>query len=938
VLLERERELSELEAAIDEVRVGQGRALGIEAGAGLGKTRLLEEVRKAGYVNELKVLTARATELEREFPFSLARQLFDAPLAALSAEDRDEIFAGASAARAALQLDQDGDYDTFAVLHGLYWVTAAMAQRTPLLLAIDDLHWADSASLDYLGFLLPRLEELPVLLVMAARSDEPEPADGLGRVLADGSVRHLSPAPLSQAGSAELLARELDREPDPAFVAACQEVTGGNPFMLAELVRTLVEREVDPIAEQVEFLQKLAPEGVTRLVLARLLRLPARAAKVARWLAVLGDDSDSRLVAELAELDREELHRTADALRSSAILDEGSNLRFVHPLVRNAIYADMPAGQRVEAHSRAAAAMRAHDVDAEQIATQLLAGEARGERVTVETLLEVAERSLATGAPRSAVAYLLRGLDEPPPADLRTAVLDQLITASFRAGDPSSLPGFEAELSREIEREPTLRSRWAAPLTMLMAMQGRFEEAAAMLKDGVEVAVAENDLERAFQLEAHLATIALVVPSVPAVNLDRFVDQIDPDSPAGRLAAAMEVRYAEVNGTATDVSAAAKRALAKDGVIFAEEPELISSTLTVLALVSADEIDAARYGAQRALAIAEEGDANPPQLVRAWFLRGFVAWGVGDLIEAEADLRQAISLARMAGIMPLVMTQTPILAHVLIERDEVEAAEAELQSIGMASGPLPPNSISGGALAVRGQMHYEQGRFELAAEDCAAVSTLADELGLGFGPVGMVAPFAAHSLIAIGERERAEDLVFGLTESFRNWGAPASISHYLRAVAVVRGGNEAVEALEEAVAILEDSPRRLQRLHALVDLGAALRAEGRRTEARPPLREAIQLARRCGAMRAARRARDELQATGLTVRRYTPIGVESLTPSERRVAELAASGMTNRQIAQSLFVTVKTVEAHLSAAYDKLDIGSRRELSGALENGSPEEP
>lgn len=136
--------------------------------------------------------------------------------------------------------------------------------------------------------------------------------------------------------------------------------------------------------------------------------------------------------------------------------------------------------------------------------------------------------------------------------------------------------------------------------------------------------------------------------------------------------------------------------------------------------------------------------------------------------------------------------------------------------------------------------------------------------------------------------------------------------------------------LEKATGKLSGSPMRLGHAKALRDLGVALRHEGRRAEAREPLREAIELARRCGAVRVAKRAHEELQATGEKVRSYAPIGVESLTPSERRVAELAASGMTNRQIAQSLFVTVKTVEAHLSAAYDKLDISSRRQLPEAL--------
>ncbi len=933
-LLQREREMDVLEEALREAAGGRGVAVGIEADAGLGKTRLLHEVRAMGTAAGFDVLTARATELEREFPFALARQLFDAPLAALSLEEREEIFAGADAARAALQPDQGGDFDTFAVLHGLYWVAAALAQRAPLLLAVDDLHWADPGSLEFLGFLLPRLEELPVLMVMAARSDEPEAADGLGRVLADGSVRHLSPAPLRQPASAELVAHELDRVPDAAFSAACHEATGGNPFLLVELARTLAERAVEPTADQVEFLRELAPEGVARLVLIRLARLPAGAVPVAQWLAILGDEErDHRLVAELADLDLEALHRSADALRASAILDGGGHLRFSHPLVRNAIYADMPAGQRTEAHSRAAAALRERGADAERIATQLLAGEARGDRATVETLIEAGERALAAGAPRSAMTYLTRALREPPPQDLHVEVLDRLIAASFQAGDASALPAIEADVARAMEDDPSLRSRWAVPLTMVMAVQGRFEDAASMLKGAVEVAVAEGDVERAFQLEAHLATLALLVPSVPKVSLEHYLDQIDPDSPAGRLAAAMEIRSAMVNGTGAEAADAAKRALAHDGIIFSEEPELAAALVAVITLVVTDEIEAGRRAAELALATAREVN-GAPQLARGWSLRGFAAWGGGDLIEAEADMRQAIDLARLAGIVPIVMMNTPPLVEILIERDELDAAEAELKGIGMDAGPVPPNFPSIQLLVIRVHLRWEQRRVEEAAADFAALAAIADDLGLGDAPILSAAPWAVPAMIAIGERDRAQEWAEAALVGARRFGVPSSISHAQRTFAAARGGKEAVEALREAVAILEDSPRRLQRLHALVDLGAALRAEGRRVEAREPLREAIQLARRCGAVRAAKRAREELQATGETVRRFAPIGVESLTPSERRVAELAASGMTNRQIAQSLFVTVKTVEAHLSATYDKLDIDSRRELGAAL--GGPE--
>jgi DNA-binding CsgD family transcriptional regulator len=144
------------------------------------------------------------------------------------------------------------------------------------------------------------------------------------------------------------------------------------------------------------------------------------------------------------------------------------------------------------------------------------------------------------------------------------------------------------------------------------------------------------------------------------------------------------------------------------------------------------------------------------------------------------------------------------------------------------------------------------------------------------------------------------------------------------------GGSPGIDRLSEAVTILEATPAKLECARAQVDLGAALRRHGSISDARRVLSRAMELAYRCGATALARRARDELQATGARPRRYVLRGVESLTPSERRVAELAAAGRTNREVAQALFVTPKAIEYHLANAYRKLDIESRQELSGAL--------
>lgn len=931
MLLERDRELGELGAALEEVTAGRGCAVGIEAAAGLGKTRLLQEARIGGSDAGLEVLAGRATELEQDFPFALVRQLLGPEVAGLPDLERERVFEGANAARGALGLEADDDrgHDAFAVLHALYWVTAALAERSPLLLAVDDAHSADAVSLGYLGFLLPRLEELPVLLVVAGRPDGADPSGGFRRIMSDPSVRHMSPAPLSAAASAVLLGEELDAEPAARFATACFEVSGGNPFLLCELSRTVVQRGVEPLAENAERVRDLVPERVAHTVIGRIDGLPPEAAGVARSLAVLGDEAELRLVADLAGLDPDEAASAADQLRASAILDPGPSMRFVHPLVRSAVYLDIPAGERGRKHAEAAERLRGERASSEQIATQLLASEPQGNGAAVETLVEAGERALAAGAPSSAVTYLERALREPPDPE-RATVLTPLITACLRAADLTTLASIEADVQAELEREPALRTEWAIDLATWMALSARFEEAASMLKGAIEIALERDEIEKAFQFEAQLRTIAMMLPSGPEVNLDRYRDQIDPDTPGGRLAAALEAGSAAAGGKAEDAAEAAKRALGEDGALFAEELDFTAPTMVIFTLLVSDQFEVAQRGARQALSFALERGATT-EISVARCLNGLVSWLGGDLSAAEADLRQGIELARLAGLAPLLLMFTPILVDVLVQRDELQAAEAELQTLGASGGAqLPPAPPFLGIFLARGHWYLEKGEYEAAIADFDSVQVVADSIGFGGGPALMASSYAVTACLALDRLEEARKWADDALSMTERWGPPAGVGAALAVMAATRSGEERIEMLEEAVTLLDGTLLRAAHTNSLLQLGVALRRHGRRADARAPLREAIDLARRRGAVLIARRASEELQATGEKVRSYAPIGVESLTPSERRVAELAASGMTNRQIAQSLFVTVKTVEAHLSATYDKLDIGSRRQLSDAL--------
>ncbi|HSC20130.1 MAG TPA: AAA family ATPase, partial [Solirubrobacterales bacterium] len=770
-LLEREHELGEVDAALTEVLGGKGRAVAIEAGAGLGKTHLLQAARQAGTGAAAEVLSARATELERDFTFALVRQLFEARVRGLPPQERDQVLEGASSARSALGLERvDGESpDSFAVLHGLYWVTAALAERAPLLIAVDDAHWADASSLAYLRFLMPRLEDLPVLLLIAVRPEEPDLRDELRRILADPSLLHLNPAPLSEEAVGTLLSERLGRSPDRAFVAACHAQTGGNPFLLGELARELAAERIEPLAERAEAVRGMAPESVARWVTLRIGRLAPAAASVARALAVLGDDTDLRLISALAGIAPEAAADAADELRRSTILDDGPALRFVHPLVRNAVYEEVSAGERARAHAQAADLLRDAGAGPERVAGQLLPGEAAGERAAVETLLEAGERALATGSPSSAIAFLTRALAEPPPRDLRAAVLNSLLAATYQSADLATFAAIEPDLRAEMAGDPSLRGRWAFPMMMSMGMGGRFDDAAAVVEEAADAVAAQGDFERAFQLEAQLKTIALLGPAVREADLQRYVDRIEPESPAGRLAAAMEARSLVLTGTAREAADAAKRALGNDGAIFAEDAEIAAAVISVLTLVVCDEMDAARYAADRALAIAREGGGTT-SLMRARFLTGFVAWGTGDLPTAEAELRQALELARLTEIVPLAILFISALVGILVERNELTAAEAELQAIGMAAGPTPENILFNALLLTRGHLRVEQGEFERAAEDFITLTNRGQELGIDVKGVSWGAPWAVRALIATGERAQAQEFADEMLIAARQLG------------------------------------------------------------------------------------------------------------------------------------------------------------------------
>jgi DNA-binding CsgD family transcriptional regulator len=302
---------------------------------------------------------------------------------------------------------------------------------------------------------------------------------------------------------------------------------------------------------------------------------------------------------------------------------------------------------------------------------------------------------------------------------------------------------------------------------------------------------------------------------------------------------------------------------------------------------------------------------------------------LGALPEADAAARVALQVLRESDFRPGLAFAATVLADVAVEAGELAEAETLISLLPQQGWPAGVGTVL--IPAARGRLRLAQGRLKEALMDfqaCAAMFT-PEVWGTEIRDVGYLhaRAGAALTLLRLGERERALDMAQAELADVKVFGAPRALGVALRAAGLAQGGNEGIGLLGESVASLRKSPGALERAHSLAELGAAMRRNGCRSAAREPLAEALDLAARCGARPLAARVREELKATGARPRREWRTGLEALSPRELRVAQLAADGRTNREIAYQLYVTLKTIEGHLARAYTKLGIERRHELS-----------
>jgi DNA-binding CsgD family transcriptional regulator len=943
-LLERGDELARIELALAGGRAGRGTFVVIEGPAGIGKTALLEAVRVAATESGMRVLRSRGTELERDFGFGVVRQLVEPPLAESSEPERADLLQGAAGVAAGLlglpgASSPDGLHaasvdPSFAILHGLYWLCANLTVGGPLCVIVDDAHWVDAPSLRYLAFLLTRLEELSVVLVIATRPREAgTDAELLASVTAAPSADVIRLHPLSRAAVVELVGTALGDAPEPQFVEACLRATRGTPFLLRQLVGALREGGIAPTAEAARHVERIGARSIGRTINLRLRRLPNHAGRLARALAVF-EQSDVVHAAQLAQLEEAEASDAAELLAGAGILESGLPLRFVHPIVRRSIYDELSGPERAQAHRRAARVLAEQPGSDERVAQHLLVTEPAADAWVEARLVQAASAARQRGAPEAEAAFLRRALAEPPPAGDQPALLLELGMAESRAG----LDGWANHLQRAVDAAPNGEAAADAALVLAHALSRaqRFPESVEVL-DSAASSLDPSHSELAFLLEA-----AAIVPAMnnatTAPSVARRLEPLrehaarDPAAPPELLSA---VAFASVvtNEPAQVAADLATRALATVGTgTSRSEGRPWFSFATWFSRAALSLLWVERYAQVRPLldtSIAQArvtGDSH--RLSNGLATRAWIALRRGDLGAAEEDTRTALAGTALPAPPNSRVLNTALLVEALVDRGELDAAAEVLAQRGAEAEK--ETLMSAILRFARGRLRVEEGRVAEALDDFVTVGGFLTRVAVICPSYLPWRSEAALAHLALGDRLQAARLAEEELELARVFGTPRVLGVAKRAAGIVAAGEQGELLLREAVKAFDQGDASLERARTLADLGAMLRRGNRRTQAREILREALDAAHRAGAARLAQRAETELRATGARPRRVVLTGLDSLTASERRIAELASQNLTNSEIAQTLFITDRTVEGHLTSVFRKLQLGSRNELPAAL--------
>jgi DNA-binding SARP family transcriptional activator/tetratricopeptide (TPR) repeat protein len=921
-MVDRDREVQVMAGALADALDGQGRLLLVHGPAGIGKSRLLQEVRRTAAEKGALVLTARGSQLERDFGFGAVRQLFEGVLA--DPARRATLLAGSASSAAAVFDDVPGTthaHDpadradgSFAVLHGLYWLTVNLAADRPVVLAVDDIQWCDTGSVRALAFLLRRLEGLPVLIATTLRTGETHEDESLLAELAqDDATVSVHPGPLGPEGTAQLVRLRLGDQAHERFVAACHRTTGGNPLLLRQLLRALQVEGVRPDASHADTVNAIGSRAVSSMVLMRLRRLPANCTAVARAVAVLGDGAELPVVAALAQLDEEQTAAAIAVLARAEVVRVDQPLGFVHPLVGEAVYQDVPPGERELAHERAARVLMGREATPEQVAAHLLLAPRRGNQDAVVLLRRAAGTAAERGAADAAKTYLQRALAEPPRAEDRPAVQVELGGLAAMTDGPAALASLRAAYASLID--PALRADVAIMLARTLVFAGEPGEATAFAR--AAAAGLPDELDDARQGLHALERIGGYMHGLPKDDWLLGRPEVR-GTGVGARALAATLSWEELITTGDRAEAARLSRFANEhGQLQRHDTGLLWVVATFV-LEMCDESSGDFW--DRTLAEAyTRGSLFSALSVHLW--RGHMLWHHGNLREALQSIHTSNDQSRAWGAPEVGVPygQAFILGILLEQGDLAQArriAEPVLDQPRFGDGARLFEENYARLRAAEG--HHEEALARLDRTEQMQTTVT--------NPVWRPwRTYRAPILAAVGRVDEARELMVDEIAAARHWGAPSVLGRTLR-VAGELGGPGSEEMLREALECLTSSVARFELACAELAVARVSRDPAERERL---LRAALARSLECGSDGLYRQVAAELVADGSTGDDVPPDPAAVFTPTdtERRIVAAVAKGYTHREIAEALFLTPARVERTLAELRRGLAAASDAELA-----------
>jgi DNA-binding CsgD family transcriptional regulator len=889
-----------LGAALGSRSGGRIQPLFLEGAAGTGKSALLDwaraDARRRGWI----VLTGRASVLEAANDFGVLRQV----LAALPPLPDG----GPAVALGPVPADSS----PFEVFERVSAHLLDLATRGPVLIALDDLQWCDAPSLRWLAYLVNRGTCLPIALVLAGSPGELSQHPFLVEELVARCERRTL-GRLARAQLREWAADVLGAPPDDAFVEGCLEATGGNGALLAKLLPALAARPLAPVKESLELLESVGTAALSQRVMPWIKRGGPEALAVAQAVAVLGDDSYPVLVAQLAGLSLDGASDAIDQLINLDILSDTSPLRYVQSLTRAVVNTEMNAGLRTSLRLRASRMVRGRHAEPERAAEHLMAVDLAGDPYALHTLQAAASFALDNGRPSPALRYLRRALAEPMPDSTRAELLAEI--GSIEAGLGIASSGDTLRQALSLAAKPLLRVRISVDLAYADATAGRplrpamdiVDETCAHLPPGALAAEAELGAFLAYAQSADASEFL-------SRRLPRLWEATSDDPRLGTLAGMVDAWSGTRRGR--DQAGCVRRALSTLKAVDHQSTwELRLRWPAVSTLIDAEEYDLAETAGRFAHRQGPAGDRT-----LSAYLRGRLAHGRGDLEAARTELETALANPPVAGT-----TGVARLVHVLTDLGELDAADR------LISRHVPAPTSQTWATAA---LAFARASLCMARSQPREALTGFMEAGRVLAALGINNPGllhwrsgAARCHALLGDTTTATSLAAEEVRLARSWGTPRALSTALAAAGLVTLDRET--ALE-AVTVLDGTEAESQRAAALVDLGAVHWETGAANQAHGHLQAGYALARMIGARPTWLRAARYLKHAGARPDLGRISGVSALTAQERAVAERAATGATNRQIADDMVLTQRTVEQYLTSTYRKLRITGRSQLAAAL--------